>query len=243
MAVIEVEHLYKYYRDRVAVHDVSFAVEAGEIFGILGPNGAGKTTTVECIAGLRRPDGGQVRVLGYDPQRDRAILRRLLGVQLQASGLPGQITVAEALDLYSSFYANPLDWEQLMTTLELASQGHAAVRTLSGGQRQRLSLALALVGNPRVAVLDELTTGLDPQARRTVWQLISAMRSSGTTILLITHSMEEADLLCDRLAVIDAGSIVARGTPAEIVAQAGPAITTLDAAFGALTRRTAQPVA
>lgn len=223
MTVIEVHHLQKRYRNHVAVHDVSFTVEPGEIFGILGPNGAGKTTTVECIAGLRRPDGGQVRVLGLDPQRDRAALRRRLGVQLQVGALPERITVWEALDLYRAFYANPLDCAWLSDALGLTGQRHTVVRALSGGQRQRLSIGLALVGNPEVAVLDELTTGLDPQARRDIWQLIADLRARGVAVLLVTHSMEEAERLCDRLAMIDAGRVAALGDPSSIVARAGMA--------------------
>jgi ABC-2 type transport system ATP-binding protein len=217
MTVIEVKDLMKRYGDNTAVDRVSFAVEEGEIFGILGPNGAGKTTTVESIAGLRTPDSGTIRVLGLDPQRDRAKLREWLGVQLQDSELPEQIKVWEALDLYSSFYAKPADWEQLIEDLGLAEKRDTAFRKLSGGQRQRLSIALALVGNPRIAVLDELTTGLDPQARRDTWQLIEDVRARGVTVLLVTHFMEEAERLCDRIALIDSGRVVALDTPAGIV--------------------------
>jgi ABC-2 type transport system ATP-binding protein len=217
MAVIEVSDLTKRYGGRPAVDGVSFTVEEGEIFGILGRNGAGKTTTVECIAGLRTPDAGTIRVLGLDPQRDRAALREQVGVQLQESELPEQIQVWEALDLYSSFYRNPADWEQLIAELGLAEKRSTPFRKLSGGQRQRLSIALALVGNPKIAVLDELTTGLDPQARRDTWQLIEAARTRGVTILLVTHFMEEAERLCDRLALIDQGRVVALDTPAGIV--------------------------
>jgi ABC-2 type transport system ATP-binding protein len=221
MAAIEISRLYKRYRDRVAVHDVSFSVARGEIFGILGPNGAGKTTTVECIAGLRQADRGQVRVLGLDPRRDRAALRQRVGVQLQASRLPGKITVAEALALYGSFYRRPADPEQLLGALSLSGQRDARYEQLSGGQQQRLSIALALVGAPEVAILDELSTGLDPQARRATWSLIRDLRDRGVTVLLVTHAMEEAAQLCDRLAVFDAGRIVALDTPATLVAALG----------------------
>jgi ABC-2 type transport system ATP-binding protein len=221
MAVIEVQHLHKRYRGRVAVHDVSFSVEQGEIFGILGANGAGKTTTIECIAGLRRPDGGQIRVLGRDPQRDRAYLRQRVGVQLQASRLPGKITVAEALALFGSFYPHPADQEQLLADLGLTAQRATRFEQLSGGQQQRLSIALALVGNPEVAILDELTTGLDPQARRATWAVIRGLRARGATVLLVTHGMEEAAQLCDRLALIDAGRVVAIDTPGGFVAALG----------------------
>src|SRR5689334_5948626 len=217
MAIIEVTGLVKRYDGKAVVDGVTFAVERGEIFGILGPNGAGKTTTVECIEGLRSPDGGSVCVLGMDP-RDRE-LRQRLGAQLQESQLPDKITVSEALELYSSFYRSPADWRGLMDTLGLRDKRNTQFRRLSGGQKQRLSIALALVGNPEVAVLDELTTGLDPQARRDVWELIEGVRASGVTILLVTHFMEEAERLCDRLAVIDSGKLVAIDTPAGLVSK------------------------
>ena len=213
-AVIEVQHLHKSYGDTVAVDDVSFTVADGEIFGILGPNGAGKTTTVESIEGLRAPDRGAISVLGLDPRRDRAELTQRLGVQLQDSQLPDRLRVAEALELYSSFYRAPADWRALMDALGLAGQSKTRFGQLSGGQKQRLSIALALVGNPQVVVLDELTTGLDPQARRDTWALIEGVRDRGVTILLVTHFMEEAERLCDRVALIDAGRVVAMDTPA-----------------------------
>ena len=215
-AVIDVQQLHKSYQDTVAVGDVSFTVQEGEIFGILGPNGAGKTTTVECIEGLRTPDRGQISVLGLDPQRDRAQLTQRLGAQLQESRLPGQLRVAEALELYSSFYQAPADWRQLMEVLGITAKARTPFGKLSGGQQQRLSIALALVGNPRVAVLDELTTGLDPQARRDTWELIERVRDRGVTIVLVTHFMEEAERLCDRVALIDAGRVVALDTPAAL---------------------------
>jgi ABC-2 type transport system ATP-binding protein len=215
-AVIEVQHLHKRYGDTVAVGDVSFTVHEGEIFGILGPNGAGKTTTVECIEGLREPNGGAISVLGLDPQRDRAELTQRLGVQLQQSRLPDQLRVAEALELCSSFYQHPADWRELMEVLGISAKARTPFRKLSGGQQQRLSIAMALVGNPRVAVLDELTTGLDPQARRDTWDLIEGVRDRGVTIVLVTHFMEEAERLCDRVALIDAGQIVALDTPAAL---------------------------
>jgi ABC-2 type transport system ATP-binding protein len=215
-AVIDVQHLRKTYRETVAVADVSFTVHEGEIFGILGPNGAGKTTTVECIEGLREPDRGQISVLGLDPQRDRAALTQRLGVQLQESRLPGQLRVAEALELFSSFYPDPADWRELMEVLGITAKARTPFRRLSGGQQQRLSIALALVGNPRIAVLDELTTGLDPQARRDTWDLIEGVRERGVTTVLVTHFMEEAERLCDRVALIDAGRVVALDTPAAL---------------------------
>jgi ABC-2 type transport system ATP-binding protein len=219
MTIIEVANLHKRYGDTVAVDDVSFAVEVGEIFGILGPNGAGKTTTVECIAGLRTPDRGSVSVLGLDPRRGKAELRQRVGVQLQESKLPDKIKVWEAMDLYSSYYRHPADWRQLLETLGLADKRTTQYRKLSGGQKQRLSIALALVGRPAVAVLDELTAGLDPQARRDTWTLIEKVRDSGVTILLVTHFMDEAERLCDRLALIDSGRIVALDTPAGLIAR------------------------
>ena len=212
--VIEVQHMRKRYGDTVAVDDVSFTVEEGEIFGILGPNGAGKTTTVECIEGLRTPDSGTISVLGLDPIRDRGELRQRVGAQLQDSELPERLRVGEALELYSSFYRKPADWPALMDVLGLAEKRDTRFGKLSGGQKQRLSIALALVGSPRVAVLDELTTGLDPQARRDTWALIEGIRDQGVTILLVTHFMEEAERLCDRVALIDSGKIVALDSPA-----------------------------
>jgi ABC-2 type transport system ATP-binding protein len=218
-AVIDVQHLHKSYGSTVAVDDVSFTVQQGEIFGILGPNGAGKTTTVECIEGLRAPDSGQLSVLGLDPRRNRAELTQRLGVQLQDSQLPDGLQVAEALGLYSSFYRAPADWRALMDLLGLADKAKTRFGKLSGGQKQRVSIALALVGNPQVAVLDELTTGLDPQARRDTWELIEGIRSRGVTIVLVTHFMEEAERLCDRVALIDAGRVVAVDTPAGLAGQ------------------------
>ncbi|HEY7045595.1 MAG TPA: ABC transporter ATP-binding protein [Jatrophihabitantaceae bacterium] len=217
MPVIEVTNLRKSYRGNEAVRDVTFSVEPGEIFGILGPNGAGKTTTVECLAGLRRPDGGHIQVLGLDPQHDRAQLRQALGIQLQESELPANIQVDEALELYSSFYADPADWHSLRDTLGLAAKRTSRYGKLSGGQKQRLSIALALVGNPQIAVLDELTTGLDPVARRETWDLIENVRESGVTIVLVTHFMQEAEHLCDRVAVIDSGRVVAVDSPGGLV--------------------------
>jgi ABC-2 type transport system ATP-binding protein len=217
MAIIEVKNLRKVYGDTVAVDDVSFTVESGEIFGILGPNGAGKTTTVESISGLRRPDGGRIEVLGREPGDPE--LRRLMGVQLQESELPEKMTVREALDLYATFYPDPANWRELARELGLGDKLGTQYKKLSGGQKQRLSIALALIGNPRIAILDELTTGLDPQARRDTWDLIESVRDRGVTVLLVTHFMEEAERLCDRLAVIDHGRVIALDTPAGLVAQ------------------------
>jgi len=215
-AVIDVQHLHKAYNDTVAADDVCFSVREGEIFGILGPNGAGKTTIVECIEGLRASDRGTITVLGLDPRRDRAELTQRLGAQLQDSRLPDRLRVAEALELYSSFYRTPANWRQLMELLGLANKQRSMFGQLSGGQQQRLSIALALVGSPQVVVLDELTTGLDPQARRDTWELIEGVRARGVTIVLVTHFMEEAERLCDRVALIDAGQVVAVESPAAL---------------------------
>ena len=221
MAVIDIEHVHKRYGEKVAVDDVSFTVEEGEIFGILGRNGAGKTTTVECVVGLRRPDGGLVRVLGMDPWRDGHELRQQVGVQLQESDLPDKLTVAEAIGLYASFYRTPADGRALLELLGLAEQRSTRYKKLSGGQKQRLSIALALIGRPRIAVLDELTTGLDPAARRGTWALIEDIRRQGVTILLVSHFMEEAARLCDRVAVIEAGRVAAIGSPAGLAGRLG----------------------
>ena len=237
--VIEVSNLRKTYGEITAVADVSFTVDGEEIFGILGPNGAGKTTTVECVSGLRRRDGGAIRVLGRDPDRDGAELRELVGVQLQESQLPEKLRVWEALELYSSFYSEPADWRELLDALGLSAQRKARFGTLSGGQKQRLSIALALVGDPRIAILDELTTGLDPAARRDTWALIESVRNRGVAVVLVTHFMEEAERLCDRVAVIDAGRTVAVDTPAALIKRVrdehGLERATLEDAYLALT--------
>ena len=223
MTALEVRNLHKRYGHRVAVDDVSLTVEDGEIFGIIGPNGAGKTTTVECVAGLRTPDSGSISVLGLDPTTDRAEVRERLGVQLQESSFPDAITVSEALDLYGSFYRDPVDWRELMELLDLTEKRDTRYKALSGGQKQRLSIALALVGGPKVAILDELTTGLDPQARRDTWSLVERVRDTGVTIVLVTHFMDEAERLCDRIAVVSGGRVAAVDTPTGLVAQANAA--------------------
>ncbi|MET0233578.1 MAG: ABC transporter ATP-binding protein [Kibdelosporangium sp.] len=219
MAVIEVANLHKRYGQHVAVDDVSFTVERGEIFGILGPNGAGKTTTVECVEGLRTADSGSISILGLDPRRDEPEIRRRVGVQLQKSELPEKMRVGEAMDLFASFYPDPADADKLLDDLGLTAKRGTAFNKLSGGQQQRLAIALALIGNPEIAFLDELTTGLDPQARRDTWQLIEDIRDRGVTVVLVTHFMEEAERLCDRLALVDAGRVVAIDTPAGLVAR------------------------
>ena len=219
--VVTVEGLVKRYGDFVAVNQVSFSIEKGEIFGIIGPNGAGKTTTVECISGLRIPDSGTIRVNGLSPQKDRKQIREFVGVQLQQSSLPPQLTAGEAVELFASFYPTPMDPDELLETLGIARLKNSQFRKLSGGEKQRLSIALALVGNPRVAILDELTTGLDPEARRETWALIERIRDRGVTVILVTHFMDEAERLCDRVVLIDHGAVRALDTPEAIAAQAG----------------------
>ncbi|WP_416968628.1 ATP-binding cassette domain-containing protein [Streptomyces sp. 4F14] len=217
MPVIEVTDLRKTYGAHRAVDGVSFAVEEGEIFGVLGPNGAGKTTTVECVEGLRVPDAGRVRVTGLDPVAEHEKVAQRLGAQLQESELQPKLTVREALELYASFYPRPADWRPLAERLGLTGKLTTRFGKLSGGQKQRLFIALALIGSPRVVVLDELTTGLDPRARRDTWELIEDIRANGVTVLLVTHFMEEAQRLCDRIAVIDKGRVAALDTPAGLI--------------------------
>lgn len=215
--VVSVEHLAKRYRDFVAVADVSFEVHAGEIVGILGPNGAGKTTTVESLQGLRSIDGGSVSVLGFDPREDAAEIRKRIGSQLQESALPERMKVWEALDLFTSLRASGNDWRHLLVDWGLAEKEDERFGNLSGGQQQRLFVALALANDPVLVFLDEMTTGLDPASRRVAWDLIRRIRDAGTTVVLVTHFMDEAERLCDRLVVIDRGTVVASGTPAELI--------------------------
>ncbi len=195
--VVTVEHLVKKYGRRVAVNDVSFSIREGEIFGLIGPNGAGKTTTVESISGLRAPNSGSISVYGLSPQKDRNKMREFVGVQLQASALPPRLRVGEAVKLFASFYSNPQDPNELLESLGIKEVENSAFKNLSGGQKQRLSIALALVGNPKLAILDELTTGLDPEARHETWSLIERLRYRGVTVILVTHFMDEAERLCD----------------------------------------------
>ncbi len=221
MATIEVRGLCKTYGATVAVDEIDLDVAEGEILGILGPNGSGKTTTVECIAGLRRPDSGTVRVAGLDPAADRAAVTRLIGVQLQQAGLQAKITAREAIALFASFYDDPVDGVALAERLGLGTKLDTRHADLSGGQQQRLAIALALVGRPRIALLDELSTGLDPRSRRDVWQLVVEAREQGATIVLVTHFMEEARHLCDRIAIIDRGRIKAIDTPEGVIGRTG----------------------
>lgn len=212
--VVEVDGLHKSYRDQTAVDDVSFQVRSGEIFGILGRNGAGKTTTVECLQGLRRPDRGRLRVLGTDPSNRRR-LGRLVGSQLQDAALPDRLRVREALELFAG--PGSVDIDELMRSWALDRHQRKAFADLSGGLRQRVFIALALLNRPRLVFLDELTQGLDPLARREVWEVIRSVRSNGATVVLVTHFMDEAEALCDRVAVFDGGRVVAAGSPAEII--------------------------
>jgi ABC-2 type transport system ATP-binding protein len=216
-AVVEVGDLRKTYGEIVAVDGVSFAVDEGEIFGMVGPNGAGKTTAIECAEGLRRPDAGSVRVLGLDPWLQRRAIAKRIGVQLQESALPPRLRVAEALGLFGSFYEHRADANELLEVLGLAEKRSAAFAKLSGGQKQRLFIALALVNNPQIVFFDELTTGLDPQARRSMWDLVRQIRERGCTVFLTTHFMEEAERLCDRVLILDRGQIVALDTPEALV--------------------------
>lgn len=223
--VVSVEHLRVRYGDLVAVDDVSLSIRRGEIFGILGPNGAGKTTTVECIGGLRTPAQGAISVLGLDPQQDRDELRQRLGIQLQQSELPDKLQVDEALDLFASFYPDPADPGDMLRSLGLEGKRHDRFSKLSGGQKQRLSIALALIGRPELAILDELTTGLDPQSRRETWKLIEGIRDQGVTVILVTHFMEEAEYLCDRVALFHHGNVIATDTPAALAVGTGQRVS------------------
>jgi len=215
--VIAVRHLGKRYGKTVAVDDVSLDVLEGEIFGLIGPNGAGKTTTMECVQGHRVPDAGTISVLGLDPRRDADALRQRIGVQHQEAHLQKRIKVWEAVDLWQSLYPRVTDANALLDRLGLAPKRDAKFMTLSGGQKQRLFIALALIHEPEVVFLDELTTGLDPQARRAIWGLVTGIRDRGTTVFLTTHLMEEAERLCDRVAIIEHGRLIEVGTPAELV--------------------------
>jgi ABC-2 type transport system ATP-binding protein len=220
--VVTVEHLKKRYGDLVAVDDVTFTVQCGEIFGILGPNGCGKTTTVECLQGLRDADGGELSVLGLNPRQHARELRRRIGSQLQESALPDRIRVGEALEFFSSLSPTGPPWRTVMEQWGLTEKCSATFASLSGGQQQRLFVALAVVNAPQLVFLDEMTTGLDPTARRVAWDLIRQMREQGTTVVLVTHFMDEAEELCDRLAIVHDGRVVALDTPARLAALHAP---------------------
>jgi ABC-2 type transport system ATP-binding protein len=219
---IRVTGLRKTYGSTIAVDDVSFDVHRGEIFGLIGPNGAGKTTTMECVEGLRKPDRGAVSVLGLDPSRDARALQERVGVQLQEAQLQKRVKVREAVALWASLYRRRADGDRLIDQLGLGDKRNAWFMTLSGGQKQRLFIALALINDPELVFLDELTTGLDPQARRAIWDLVRGIRERGKTVFLTTHLMEEAERLCDRVAIIDHGRIVDIGTPSELVRRHAP---------------------
>ena len=219
--MVTVQHLVKRYGGLIAVNDVSFSIREGEIFGIIGPNGTGKTTIVECISGLRTPDSGSINVYGLSPQKERRKMKEFVGVQLQETALPPRLKVGEAVSLFASFYAHPLNPDELLESLGMKQVEDSIYRNLSGGQKQRLSIALALVGAPKIAILDELTTGLDPEARRETWDLIEGIRRRGATVILVTHFMDEAERLCDRLALINHGTIAVLDTPEAIAATAG----------------------
>ena len=219
--VVEVDHLHKRYGDFVAVDDVSFSLEQGEIFGILGPNGAGKTTTVECLQGLRKADAGDLAVLGFDPRHQASHLRRHIGSQLQESALPDRMKVWEALDLFSSLAVEGAPWESVLEQWGLTEKRDAQFGSLSGGQQQRLFVALAVVNSPRLVFLDEMTTGLDPLSRRVTWDLVRQIRDGGSTVVLVTHFMDEAETLCDRIAVINDRRVAAIDTPAGLIERFG----------------------
>jgi ABC-2 type transport system ATP-binding protein len=223
--VISVRGLRKHYGETLALDGVSFEVAAGEIFGLIGPNGSGKTTTVECLQGLRVPDAGEATVLGLDPAKDAAQLHHRVGSQLQESALPDRLRVGEALELFASMAPRGADWRSLLDQWGLAGKRKAAFATLSGGQRQRLFIALALVNNPEVVFFDEMSTGLDPTARRSTWELIRQVRERGTTVVLVTHFMDEAEYLCDRIAVFKAGRVVAIDSAQGLVDHCGDAST------------------
>jgi ABC-2 type transport system ATP-binding protein len=220
MLEVQVRNLRKRYGSLTAVEDVSFAVGGGEIFGMLGPNGAGKTSTLECVIGLRTPDAGQIEICGIDPAAQPTKIKQLIGAQLQSTALQDKITPREAIKLFASFYNRAADIDALISRFSLTEKADATFDSLSGGQRQRLGLALAFVNQPRVVFLDEPTSGLDPQSRRELHQLIKQMRTDGHTVVLTTHYIEEAQMLCDRVAIVDHGRVIATGTPAELVARA-----------------------
>jgi ABC-2 type transport system ATP-binding protein len=225
--VVHVAGIRKTYARTVAVDEVSFDVQQGEIFGLIGPNGAGKTTTMECVEGLRKPDRGAISVLGLNPARDVYALQERIGVQLQQAQLQKRIKVREAVDFWAALYRKPVDGDRLIDQLGLSDKREAWFMTLSGGQKQRLFIALALINDPELVFLDELTTGLDPQARRAIWELVRGIRQRGKTVFLTTHLMEEAERLCDRVGIIDHGRIVDIGTPAELVRRHCPERTVI----------------
>ncbi len=219
--ILEIRDLTKKYGDLVAVDNISFSIEKGEIFGLLGPNGAGKTTTVEMIEGLRKPDSGQIKICGIDAVREPEKIKELIGAQLQSTAIYDQVSIKEVIDLFGSYYQSSVPTQELLELVSLTEKKDSYYRTLSGGQKQRVAMALALVNDPAVLFLDEPTTGLDPQARRNVWRIITDLRDRGKTIILTTHYMEEAEQLCKRVGIIDKGSIIALDKPAALIASTG----------------------
>ena len=219
--VVKVENLTKKYGDLIAVNDISFSIEKGEIFGLLGPNGAGKTTTVEMMEGLRKPDDGSIEICGIDAIKKPGNIKELIGAQLQSTTIYDQIRVKEVIDLFGNYYKKSIPSSKLLEEVSLTDKKNAFYRTLSGGQKQRVAMALAIVNDPEVLFLDEPTTGLDPQARRNVWSIITNLRKRGKTIILTTHYMEEAEQLCQRVGIIDKGEIIALDTPSNLIANTG----------------------
>ncbi len=230
-AAISVEHLSKSYGGHVAVRDLSFSVRPGEIFALLGPNGAGKTSTIEILEGYRTPSGGEVRVLGLDPQRNALQLKPQIGVMLQQDGLYPSLRAHEVLELFAHFFAQPEDPDELIRRVGLTEAARTRCRQLSGGQKRRLALAVALVGRPRLVFLDEPTTGMDPQARRATWDIVLDLKARGTTVLLTTHFMDEAERLADRIGIMDNGELIALDTPAGLTRS--QSTTTVEVYFSA----------
>jgi len=235
--VISVENIIKKYGNQTAVDSISFKVYENEIFGIIGPNGAGKTTLVECLEGLRIPSEGFISIMGLDPKTDGYKLRQLIGIQLQEGGFPDKIKAKEVLELFASFYSHSLQVELLLEKVGLQDKADDCFENLSGGQKQRLSIALALINDPTVIFFDELTTGLDPHARRAMWEMISSIREDGKTVILVTHFMDEVERLCDRVAIIDQGRIIALDTPANLISSIDTLVSnpTLEDAFLSIT--------
>ncbi|MDF2947418.1 MAG: transporter [Bacillales bacterium] len=215
--IIKLNNVIKTYGDVKAVNGISFSVNMGEIFGLLGPNGAGKTTTIEMIVGLRKPDDGSIIINGLDNIKDIKKIKEIIGIQLQSTSLFDLLTVRELIELYGSFYSTNVDYDTLINDMLLKEKQHARVKGLSGGQKQRLAIALAIVHDPQIVFLDEPTTGLDPQARRTLWDIIIKLKNNGKTVILSTHYMEEAEVLCDRIAIVDSGKLIALDTPNNLI--------------------------
>lgn len=236
--VVSVHDLRKTYGDVKAVDGITFSVFKGEIFGIVGPNGAGKTTTMDCIVGMKKSDSGSLSVLGLDPIKQGLKLRQRLGIQQQESELPDRIRVRETMELFSSFYSRTLEWRDILDHLALLDKSDAYFSDLSGGQKRRLFVAMALVGDPEVVFLDELTSGLDPQARRVIWELVTRLRDEGRTIFLSTHYMDEAERLCDRVAIINKGKIIALDTPDRLISSLGFGIRVIFTASGEFSEST-----